>query len=922
MSYCWIRFWVIVFFGLSFIGLEAEESKALWGEFKANPDNHPLIPNNAYAGYMRGEQLIPEVRAVVDVRSFGGRGDGQTFNDDAIRQAIEAAWEAGGGAVQFPAGEFLLEGLILLHREGVVLRGEGPGQTVFRFEQPLVEVLGRTGGDVEQWNWTGGLLWIGPGDFFRWKESENGQQRWVWEGLGQSPMDFRERREEPFRSSWENWQTIGEEGVLARVEGYYPRGTRKVGVDDAATLEAGDLVIMTWENPLGDALWLEIAGHDLFAGGDWFEGWMQAGVPQWTWPVEILAVEGRSVTLAQPTRVSIRPEFKVTMRQPGANETHPPSFITQAGVENLTMQMENQRPAYGYNQGVGWNGIFFNRAIHCWARNVEILQAETAVNVSSSKNVTVTGIEVFSPYQSKYITTNRVMSHDILYENIRVGNTATVSNGINTEWLSSGNVWSRIEMDKGTFDSHRMMAFDGIRTEIRLRNPADARPGGNRAAGPFIGRRMVHWNIEVSDSDRAEGERGMWVLDPEQYVWTAQVGMRGAPVMQREDHFGMPPGDKEVRVREVGSVPEPANLFAAQRVLRFGEAAGETAVELPEAFRRPPHRPGTAYAFFTVTPESGRPPLTVQLDAGLSRGCGSELVALRWDFGDTQRRESLSPAQEHTFTEEGTYTISLEVETREGQRDVHIFPVTVGNSPPEAVVQVSDTVGTPPLTVDFDARESTSAYGEIVRFDWSFGDGAQALDGEVKETHTYSQLGHYTAHVSVTDDLGESSNIVEIPIRVSQEPELFARINFQPPFLPAPEGWIAAGREVFGERDDGLRFGWQPRAGAPRQRNSDHSPDFIYDSFVHSNGAVWEMEVPKGEYEVLLVAGDATNLDSVYRVKVQDVLVLDGRPTPEAPWVEGRARVQVEDGRLSVRDAPGALNVKLAWIEILRVPED
>lgn len=897
------------------------EGSELWEEFVANPEDHPLIPNNAYAGYARGERPIPEVPAVVDVRSFGARGDGETLNDDAVREAIDAAWSAGGGAVRFPPGEFLFNHLLLLHRDGVVLRGAGPGKTLLRFRRPLVEVLGRTGGDVDQWNWTGGLVWIGPGDDFHWETAADGSGRWRWTGLREAPVEARERRDRPFRSHWENWRTLGEAGVLARVRSEHPQGIRRLTVENADALQAGDRVILAWENPPDNTLWLEIAGHPSFEEGDWFDGWIREGVPLWTWPVEIAAVEGNEVLLTQPTRVSIRPEFRVSFRRIGGERDGVPPLVQETGVENLSLQMDNQRPVYSYNLGHGWNGIFFNRAWNAWARNVEVRFAESAIHVSSSKNVTVTDIEVFSPWQSKYISTNRVMSHDILYEKIRVRNTGTISNGINTEWLSSGNVWSRLDMNKGTFDSHRMMAFDGIRTQIRMRNPADARPGGNREAGPFIGRRMAHWNIEVADSDRPQAERGMWVLDPEQYVSGAQVGIRGAPVFRRNDWFGMPPGNKDVVVADLGRVPDPENLFEAQRALRFGEGSSDGPSEVPEAFRRAPHRPGEPYAFFEVSPESGRAPLTVRLNAGLSSGRGDGITALRWDFGDGTHTSGMEAEPTHTYTHEGSYTITLEVETAQSRRAQYAFEVHVGNRVPEVAVAVSETVGTVPLTVTFDARASRSAYGDLVRFHWVFGDGTRMADGGAMISHTYTRLGHFTARLRVTDDAGDHADW-QAPVRVSREPVLFARINFQPANLPAPEGWTAEGRDLFGDRDGDLRFGWRTRPGTPRRRNSDRSPDFLHDSFVHSTGAVWEIAVPDGEYEVRLGAGDPSYTNSVHRILVEDVLVVDGRPVSGRYWVTGRSRVQVRDGRLTVREAPGAQNVKLGWIELFRVPED
>jgi hypothetical protein len=49
---------------------------------------------------------------------------------------------------------------------------------------------------------------------------------------------------------------------------------------------------------------------------------------------------------------------------------------------------------------------------------------------------------------------------------------------------------------------------------------------------------------------------------------------------------------------------------------------------------------------------------------------------------------------------------------------------------------------------------------------------------------------------------------------------------------------------------------------------------------------------------------------------VEDVLLLDGVPTKAARWVEATAQVTVADGRLTIANAPGSVNNKLAFVEI------
>jgi polygalacturonase len=64
---------------------------------------------------------------VLDVRSFGAKGDGQTLDAQAINAAIEAASGAGGGTVYLPAGTYPSYSIRLKSRITLEL---GPGATL------------------------------------------------------------------------------------------------------------------------------------------------------------------------------------------------------------------------------------------------------------------------------------------------------------------------------------------------------------------------------------------------------------------------------------------------------------------------------------------------------------------------------------------------------------------------------------------------------------------------------------------------------------------------------------------------------------------------------------------------------------------------------------------------------------------------
>lgn len=150
--------------------------------------------------------------------------------------------------------------------------------------------------------------------------------------------------------------------------------------------------------------------------------------------------------------------------------------------------------------------------------------------------------------------------------------------------------------------------------------------------------------------------------------------------------------------------------------------------------------------------------------------------------------------------------------------------------------------------------------------------------------------------------------------------EPFARINFQPEG-PAPAGWLVDNGAFFGDRGNGLAYGWTVDVShTARQRNSADAPDLRHDTLIHMQttpgNPVWQIAVPNGWYRVRIAAGDPTSLDSHYRINTGEVLTVYGSPDFEQRWVIGEGLVQVSDGFLRISNAPEAVNNKICWIEI------
>ncbi len=93
-------------------------------------------------------------------------------------------------------------------------------------------------------------------------------------------------------------------------------------------------------------------------------------------------------------------------------------------------------------------------------------------------------------------------------------------------------------------------------------------------------------------------------------------------------------------------------------------------------------------------------------------------------------------------------------------RNLYVDKVTItvagDNLPPEASIIADGINGIAPLLVNFDGSGSHDADGEIISYDWDFGDGT--IDSGDTVSHTFSDPGVYTATLTVTDDQGATGS--------------------------------------------------------------------------------------------------------------------------------------------------------------------
>ncbi|MDK3017193.1 PKD domain-containing protein [Pseudodonghicola flavimaris] len=163
-------------------------------------------------------------------------------------------------------------------------------------------------------------------------------------------------------------------------------------------------------------------------------------------------------------------------------------------------------------------------------------------------------------------------------------------------------------------------------------------------------------------------------------------------------------------------------------------------------------------------PQPGRPviaatarPLadcrSVAFDA--SGTTGLTPLSYLWQFGDGSR--STDPVIAHRYDGPGRYTARLEVVepgSRPGRGAAVDLPVHVRDAP--IAVAGGDVVVAPGQPLDFDGSGSQPSDSPIVRYRWSFGDGAQAEGARAQ--HSYETPGQFRAVLRVEDDSNHPCN--------------------------------------------------------------------------------------------------------------------------------------------------------------------
>lgn len=488
------------------------------------PYTHPNIPYIAQAGYRCGKNAVVDPQAPrFTIESQGAIPDDGKPDDLAFTTTLTKAEKAlKDGAQQViivvGPGKFEFERILFLGQSGLVFQGAGSEKTILHFRQPLNWTLMGVESNENRWAFRGGNIWV------------------------EADPDPAEKSE-----------------VLASVSATLAAGTKILPLKTEELKKFKTLIgqPIHLRYFVDDAWMIEVYGHAQSAQSiDWSDMDTETfnRFVAWDWPNRVVAVHDNGLEIEQPLRVSIKPQWKVTIAQKTGE-------FREVQIRNLAIEIPTH-PQKPHLKEAGYNGIFFRHARDCFVEDVKTINADCGLVLESTSHVTAQQLHfsASSTNSAHHCISLRTQSHENLMRGIT--NTIPVRHGFGTQDLSAGNVFSRGILDFGLFDCHRNMSFDNVRTEISIVPTG----GGGGAFGPLCGRRVVNWNMKIILPSEGRWKSLGLLTNPGLYPMGALVGVC-SPKYQDDPMVGMyalPPGPKGCLVESKGQVPTPINLHDAQ----------------------------------------------------------------------------------------------------------------------------------------------------------------------------------------------------------------------------------------------------------------------------------------------------------------------------------------------------------------------
>jgi len=264
-------------------------------------------------------------------------------------------------------------------------------------------------------------------------------------------------------------------------------------------------------------------------------------------------------------------------------------------------------------------------------------------------------------------------------------------------------------------------------------------------------------------------------------------------------------------------------------------------------------------ALFTMTPGSGQAPLEVDFDASMSVDPDGSIVRYEWDFDGDTIIDDDGVKSSFNYLENGEYDVTLFLTDNNGRvvettqtlsvKGDEVFDVQIKNSP-------ADEILAPGRSYTFDASRSKSMDGDIINYEWNFGDGKARVGQKVN--YTFTQEGMFVVTLDLTDDKGNVTSF-EKQYTVSKSPSgIFMEVSTIP----------AANRDnvVVGEVPLKVDFDASASSGGPI---IDYAWDFDNDGVIDKNGQDASFTyINSGEYDAKVILTSVSGKQATKLIKI------------------------------------------------------
>jgi len=200
-------------------------------------------------------------------------------------------------------------------------------------------------------------------------------------------------------------------------------------------------------------------------------------------------------------------------------------------------------------------------------------------------------------------------------------------------------------------------------------------------------------------------------------------------------------------------------------------------------------------------PYAGTEGIAITFDGSGSYDSDGTIISYFWDLGDGKTSIDQNPT--HTYTQNGTYTVTLTVTDDGSAIDTDTTNTTVDNTNSKADFSAIPTSGDEPLTVNF--TDLSVSYDGIISWDWSFGDGETST--EQNPTHIYTSAGLYTVSLTVSEEDGDSDTKIRFPYIIVDDSMSNANFTYSSlnPFEGDPVTFNASDSTGY---DEPLSYSW------------------------------------------------------------------------------------------------------------------